>query len=70
MNKWSGRQDNGNYPIRTTDRKPNEKKMKATYKIMEYKVFQLTHDRGSEGEKREKGMKIYLKKIWLKASQT
>ena len=44
--------------------------MKATYKIMEYKVFQLTHDRGSEGEKREKGMKIYLKKIWLKASQT
>ena len=27
--KCSGRQNNGNYPIKTADRKPNEKKKKA-----------------------------------------
>ena len=28
--KWSGRQNNGNYTIKTADRKPNEEKRKVT----------------------------------------
>jgi len=33
MNQWSGRQDSGNQPIKTADRKTNEKKKEATFKI-------------------------------------
>ena len=46
-------------------------KMKATYKIYGiYKTCKPVYNRGSKKEKRERRLKMYLKKQWLKTSQS
>ena len=48
-----------------------KKKMKATYKICGiYKTCKPVYNRGSKKEKRERRLKMYLKKRWLKTSQS
>ena len=45
--------------------------MKATYKIYGiYKTCKPVYNRGSKKEKRERRLKMYLKKQWLKTSQS
>ena len=55
MQKWSGRQNNGNHPIRTARRKIKIEKFKAS--LRQYQVYQHSHNRGPRGEEREKGQK-------------
>ena len=60
-NKWFGRQNNGNHPIRTADRKPNENKIiiKRNPSVI-YRIIESTnlHIIGiPEVEEKEKGIK-------------
>ena len=74
MNKWSGRQNNGNHSIKTADRKTNENNESNEQDLwdnMKCANLHIIQVRG--GEEREKGIeneKMYLKKLWLKTSQT
>ena len=63
MNKWSRRQNNGNHPVRTADRKTNEKKKGSNIQDLQVNIkHDNVHITGNPGEKR-KWYQIIFKKL-------
>ena len=62
---WSGRDNNGNHPIKAAKRKTNFKKMKAIWEIcgITLSIPTLAIIGIPEGEEREKGIKNVFEKI-------
>ena len=62
--KCSGRQNNGNYPIKTADRKPNEKKKSNIRSLWDkIKWASLCIMGISDGNEREKGIKNVFEEV-------
>ena len=56
MNKWSGKQNNGNHPIRTADRRQMKENESSTHHLWNNKKHAYIHVIGIlEGEETEKG---------------
>ena len=61
---------NGNHPIRTADRKTNEKNESNICDLWDNKMYKNSHCKSSRRRRERSVLKMYLNKLWLKTSQT
>lgn len=61
LHKQSERQNSGNHPFRTAERKTHFKKRNSVRDLGQYQVYQHLHYGGSQKEKRErKGDNVFI----------